>query len=345
VLTQVLRPLQELFPQIDYPDLLIGLGKPDDAAVWRLDDDQALVVTVDFFTPVVDTPYEYGAIAAANALSDIYAMGARPILALNVAAMPPNLPVEITTEIFRGGAEKVREAGAAIAGGHTLQDKEPKYGLVAIGLVAISQLMTKTNAKEGDLLILTKPLGTGVTTTALKNEICTTQDAEQAIHWMSTLNQKAAEIAGASNVRSGTDISGFGFLGHSFELANGSNVGLRFWLPNIPFLHGSKDYAHQGNFPGGSIDNKLFFGELVSFDAGIDDYQQLMLFDAQTSGGLLLAVPPDQVEIFMALANEQDQPAWVIGEVVAGSGIQVTTRQPDKPIEPPRLFNDLFYFE
>jgi selenide,water dikinase len=345
VLTQVLRPLQELFPQIDYPDLLIGLGKPDDAAVWRLDGDQALIVTVDFFTPVVDTAYEYGAIAAANALSDVFAMGARPILALNVAAMPPDLPVEITTEIFRGGAEKVREAGAAIAGGHTLQDKEPKYGLVAIGLAAISQLMTKSNAKVGDKLILTKPLGTGVTTTALKNGICTQQDTEQAIEWMSKLNQKASEIASASNIRSGTDITGFGFLGHSFELAKASNVGLRFWLSSIPFLHGANSYAHKGNFPGGTIDNKLFFGELVSFDAGIDDYQQLMLFDAQTSGGLLLAVPPDQVEVFMNLADQYDQAAWVIGEVIKGSSIHVTTSQPENPIDPPRSFSDLYYFE
>jgi selenide,water dikinase len=345
VLTQVLRPLQQLFPQAEYPDLLIGLDSPDDAAVWRLNDDQALVVTVDFFTPIVDSPYEYGAIAAANALSDLYAMGARPILALNVAAMPPDLPIEITTEILRGGAEKVREAGAAIAGGHTVQDKEPKYGLVAIGLASISRLITKSEARVGDLLILTKPLGTGITTTALKNGICTPQDAEQAIEWMGKLNRSAAEIAGALNLRSGTDITGFGLLGHSFELAEGSKVGIRFWLPSIPFLHGAKDYARKGNFPGGSIDNKLFFEQHVVFDAAIDDYQQLLLFDAQTSGGLLLAVPPAQVEAFMNLANKHDQAAWVIGEAVEGSGIQVTTKKPEKSISSSGLLSDFFYFD
>ncbi|TFH35702.1 MAG: selenide, water dikinase SelD, partial [Anaerolineales bacterium] len=240
--------------------MLVGLGKPDDAAVWRLDDDQALVVTVDFFTPVVDTPYEYGAIAAANALSDLYAMGARPIFALNVAAMPANLPSEMIVEIMRGGAEKVREAGAAIAGGHSVQDPEPKYGLVAIGLAQTSDLITKANGKPGDLLVLSKPLGTGVTTTALKNGMCSPGDAQQAIMWMSRLNRLAARIALENKVRAGTDITGYGLLGHALELAEASQVGLQVWLSSIPFLHGVVDYARKGNFPGGSVDNRRFFG-------------------------------------------------------------------------------------
>lgn len=326
-MTQVLRPLQELFPPKEYPDLLVGLGEPDDAAVWRLDDQQVLVVTVDFFTPVVDTPYEYGAIAAANALSDLYAMGARPIFALNVAAMPPNLPAEIITEIMRGGAEKVRQAGAVVAGGHTVQDQEPKYGLVAIGLAQVADLITKTKAMKGDMLVLTKPLGTGVTTTALKKGAASAQDLDQVVDWMSRLNSTASQLALEFEVKAGTDITGFGFLGHAVELARASEVGLQFWLPAIPFLHGVKDYAHQGHFPGGSADNKMFFGEHISFDASIDEFQQMLLFDAQTSGGLLLAVPQARVESFMKQAQTLEQPAWLVGEVVEGTGIEVIKRR------------------
>lgn len=318
-----MRPLQDLFPQAEYPDLLVGLGKPDDAAVWRLDDGSTVVVTVDFFTPVVDTPYEYGAIAAANALSDLYAMGAKPIFALNVAAMPAKLPREIVSEIFRGGAEKMREAGAAIAGGHTIQDDEPKYGLVAVGLARQEQLITKAALQVGDLLILTKPLGMGVTTTALKNGACSKEDIHQAIGWMSRLNRTAAELALEFNVRSGTDVTGFGFLGHASELAQASEVGITFWTTGIPLLDGAPRYARQGYFPGGSADNKLFYGAQVSFDPGLDDFMQMLLFDAQTSGGLLLGVHPDRMDGFMARAVELDQPAWLVGEVVQGSGIQV----------------------
>ncbi len=325
-----MRPLQDLFPQTDYPDLIIGLGEPDDAAVWRIDDAQSLVVTLDFFTPVVDTPYEYGAIAAANALSDLYAMGARPIFALNVAGMPANLPEDMIREIFRGGAEKVREAGAAIAGGHTIQDDEPKYGLVAIGLANQGQLITKTALASGDLLILTKPLGTGVTTTALKNAVCSEEDAKQAISWMARLNKTAGEIASELNVRGGTDITGYGFLGHAYELSQASSVALEFWLPEIPFLKGALGYAESGQFPGGSADNKNFFGDHVAFDPGINDDMQMLLFDAQTSGGLLFGINPANLTACLERMRKAEQPAWLVGEVLAGSGIHVKTRSPEK---------------
>ena len=338
-----MRPLQELFPQDEYPDLLVGLGKPDDAAVWRLDDEKALVVTADFFTPVVDTPYEYGAIAAANALSDLYAMGASPIFALNIAAMPANLPIETIAEILRGGGEKVREAGAAIAGGHTIQDDEPKYGLVAIGIAKQNRLLTKTNARVGDLLVLTKPLGTGVTTTALKDEACSANHVTQAIDWMSKLNRKAAEIAEEFDVRAATDITGFGFLGHSLELASSSRVGIQFWLPAIPFLQGALEYAKQGHFPGGSADNKLFFGDHVTFDPGIDEYKQWLLFDAQTSGGLLLAMQPEKIEGFMSRAAQENQGAWLVGEIVDGEGIQVQDKLSEVHQVSKGSFPDLMY--
>lgn len=338
-----MRPVQELFPQEEYPDLLVGLGKPDDAAVWRLDDEQALVVTTDFFTPVVDTPYEYGAIAAANALSDLYAMGAKPIFALNIAAMPANLPIEMISEILRGGAEKVREAGAAIAGGHTIQDDEPKYGLVSIGIAKQNRLTTKDNVRVGDLLVLTKPLGTGVTTTALKNGACAARHVHQAIDWMCKLNRKSAEIASEFEVKAGTDITGFGFLGHSVELAKSSKVGLQLWLKSIPFLEGALEYVKQGHIPGGSADNKLYFGERVSFDPGIDDYEQMLLFDAQTSGGLLLALQPGKLEGFMSRAAEEDQGVWLVGEVVDGEGIHVQDQESDVHQDLIGAFPDLMF--
>jgi selenide,water dikinase len=320
----VLRPLQDIFPAEAYPDLLVGLGLPDDAAVWKLDGDQGLVVTTDFFTPIVDTPYEYGAIAAANALSDLYAMGARPILALNVAAMPPRLPEEIVAEIMRGGAEKVREAGAVIAGGHSIQDEEPKYGLVAVGLVRLDQLMTKAAAKPGDVLLLTKPLGTGVTTTALKRGTADLDDVEQAVAWMSRLNDGAAAFAKEVEARAATDITGFGFLGHIVEMAEASNVGVQVFYQQVPFLRGARGYAEASNFPGGSADNRLYFGERVEFDPSIDEYSRMMLFDAQTSGGLLLAVAPERLQ---ALENEAlEREIWPVGVVQDRGGVQVVDR-------------------
>ncbi|HJX40411.1 MAG TPA: selenide, water dikinase SelD, partial [Anaerolineales bacterium] len=215
----MLRPLQSLFEAAESPDLLVGLGAPDDAAVWRLDDSRALVVTTDFFTPIVDDPYAYGAIAAANALSDLYAMGAAPFLALNLVAMPTDLEPEIVAEILRGGAEQIRRAGAVLAGGHSIQDQEPKYGLVALGMADPAHLMTKDASRPGDRLVLTKPLGTGVTTTALIRDQGEPGHAAEAIEWMSRLNDRASRLALQAGVRAATDVTGFGLLGHGLELA------------------------------------------------------------------------------------------------------------------------------
>jgi selenide,water dikinase len=319
----VLGPIQNIFNPQAYPDLLVGLGMPDDAAVWQMDDERALVVTTDFFTPIVDDAYDYGAIAAANALSDLYAMGASPFMALNIAAMPPDLPLEILTEIMRGGAEKVREAGAVIAGGHTVQDKEPKYGLVAIGMCKIDQLMTKANAKPGDLLVLTKPLGVGVTTTALKRGTAEADDVEQAVAWMTRLNGPASRLALEFGVRAATDVTGFSLLGHSVEMAEASCVSLTFNFHSIPFLSGSRRYAEGANFPGGSADNRLYFQDRVQFAPSIDEYNQMLLFDAQTSGGLLLVLPEKNFEAFMIRAREVKVDAWPIGMVVEGQGVKV----------------------
>ena len=322
-LAQVLRPLGDIFAPADSPDLLSGLAVPDDAALWRLDDDRALVVTTDFFTPVVDTPYEYGAIAAANSLSDVYAMGGQPFLALNIANMPKDLPVEVMSEILRGGAEKVREAGAVLAGGHTVQDEEPKYGLVVIGFVHPDKTVTKAGVRPGDVLVLTKPLGIGVTTTALKREVAAPEDVQEAIGWMTRLNAGAARLANEFGLRGGTDVTGFSLLGHAWELAEASQVGLKFRFSRVPFLSCAQKYAAQWTFPGGTSDNRLHFGPHVTFAPEIDEASQMLLFDAQTSGGLLLAVPQPKLDGFLARAKETGQPVWVVGEATSSTGITV----------------------
>ena len=319
----MLRPLQGLFNPADYPDLLVGLGDPDDAAVWRLEEDRALVATTDFFTPVVDDPYDYGSIAAANALSDIYAMGGKPFLALNVAALPPDLPPELSGEILRGGAEKAREAGVVIAGGHTVQDKEPKYGLIVLGFVDPRQMITKGGVNPGDRLVLSKPLGFGTTTTALKRDLADPADVAEVVGWMKRLNKQASELAVAFGVRGGTDITGFSLLGHAWEMADASGVGLRFEMEKIPFTSGARKYAQQWIFPGGSSDNRLYYEAHVRFASHIPETDQMLLFDAQTSGGLLLAVPGDRVDGLLERAEQVGQPMWVIGAAVSGKEIQV----------------------
>ena len=319
----MLRPLQGIFDPGDYPDLLVGLGDPDDAAVWRIAADRALVLTTDFFTPVVDDPYDYGAIAAANALSDVYAMGGQPFLALNIAALPPALPPEMIGEILRGGAEVARQAGVVIAGGHTIQDQEPKYGLVVLGFVNPQHMLTKGGVQPGDVLVLSKPLGFGTTTTALKRGLASPADVAEVVDWMKRLNKTASELGLAFGARGGTDITGFSLLGHALEMAQASGVGLRMHYADLPFVSGAHAYAREFIFPGGASDNRLFFGPAVHFDPRIPEADQMLLFDPQTSGGLLLAVPPRQLDGLLKKAGEDGQPLWIIGEAVEGAGIEV----------------------
>ncbi len=301
----------------------MGLREPDDAAVWRLDEDRAIVVTTDFFTPVVDDAYDYGSIAAANSLSDVYAMGGKPFLALNVAALPDNLPSEISSEIVRGGAEKAREAGVVIAGGHTVKDKEPKYGLVVIGFIDPRTMLSKGGLKVGDALVLTKPLGFGVTTTALKREQVEEQDLVEAVTWMKQLNKAASQLAVDFKLRGGTDITGYSLLGHGLEMADASGVSLKLDFAKIPFIAGARKYAEKGTFPGGAFDNKKYFESRVRFADSIDEANQMLLFDPQTSGGLLLGLPHEKLDAFLARAQQTNQNAWVIGRIQAGTGIQV----------------------
>ncbi len=319
----MLRPVHTLFQPGDYPDLLVGLSAPDDAAVWRVDESRALILTTDFFTPVVDDAYDYGAIAAANSLSDVYAMGGQPFLALNIAALPPALPGELLAEIVRGGAEKAREAGVVIAGGHTIQDKEPKFGLVVIGFVDPRHLLTKGGLRAGDRLVLTKPLGFGVTTTALKREQADPADVAEAVQWMKRLNAGASRLALDFGLRGGTDVTGYSLLGHAWEMAAASGVGLRFDFDAIPFLSGARRYADAWTFAGGAFDNRAYFSAHVHFDPRLDEAGQMLLFDPQTSGGLLLGVPADRLADFLAAAQAAGQPAWVVGEVIPGTDIHV----------------------
>jgi len=323
-LTHVLRPLAETFGA-GSPDLLVGLGKADDAAVYRLNDEQAIVATVDFFPPVVDDPASFGAVAAANALSDIYAMGGQPLVCLNLVAFPDNLDPAILTAILRGGAEKVREAGAVIAGGHSVVDAEPKYGLAAIGTVHPARVRTKGGARSGDVLLLTKPLGTGVVTTALKHDTVRPEDLEAAVASMTTLNAAAARALATlgDDLHACTDITGFGLLGHADEMATQSTVGMRFAAQHVPLLPGAREYAAAGDVPGGTGRNRDAFGAHVTFADEVDEVTRTLLFDPQTSGGLFVALAPAALARAQTALAEAGVAVAVVGDVVAGAGLRV----------------------
>jgi selenide,water dikinase len=250
-------------------------------------------------------------------------MGGQPFLALNVAALMPDLPVEINAEILRGGAEKCLEAGVVIAGGHTVKDQEPKYGLVVVGFVNPKKMLRKGGARLGDTLVLTKPLGFGVTTTALKQQKATPEDITEVAGWMKKLNKAAGLLAVDFGLRGGTDVTGFSLLGHGVEVSDASAVGLRFFMDRLPFVSCADKYAAQGTFPGGASDNRLHFSPRVHFDKSIPEEKQMLLFDPQTSGGLLLAVPKRKMSAFLTRAGQIQQPVWVIGETFKGAGIEV----------------------
>jgi selenide,water dikinase len=308
--------LRKLFKPEDYPELLVGLTKADDAAVYQLNDKQAIITTTDFFPPVVDDPYDFGAIAAANALSDIYAMGGQVLFAINLVAFPDSLGMDVLSEILRGGAEKVLEAGAVIAGGHSVNDKEPKYGLAVTGLIDPDKVKTKGGAKPGDVLLLTKPLGVGVVTTALKNGITDEADVATAVSSMKTLNKAAAEAAQMVQANGLTDITGFGLLGHAHEMAHLGEVDFHLQLDKLPWLPGALRYGEAGAFPGGMGRNLEYFGPWVKFGPGVSQLVQDMLMTPETSGGLLVALPADQVETFMTHCET----AVPIGHVTTGEG-------------------------
>ncbi len=303
-------------------NLIIGFDYRDDAAAYRLPSGEVIVQTLDFFTPVVDNPYDYGAIAAANALSDIYAMNGRPLFALNICAFPKTLSPELWREVMRGGAEKALEAGIVIAGGHTIDDIEPKYGLVVTGLVNPSNIWSNNGARAGDILVLTKPLGTGVITTALKNGLLTEERVEPAVKWMKTLNRDAAQALSECGIQAATDITGNGFLGHAAEVAKASGVRFEIDGKSIPVIEEAWSLAEQGKVPGGTKMNKLYLGDYVNF-VDVSEAMQWILFDAQTSGGLLFAIPPNRYLEAEARLKKHNVFFARVGIVAKGSGIEV----------------------
>jgi selenide, water dikinase len=322
VLAQVLGGL----PEIDDPNVLVGNATADDAGVYRLNDDLALVLTVDFFTPIVDDPRSFGRIAAANSLSDIYAMGARPLSALAIAAFPEEgLPVTILSEILRGGAEKAREAGISVIGGHTIKDPEPKYGLSVTGVVHPDRVVRNSTAKAGDLLVLTKPLGTGILTTARRRDLLRDEDLAAAVASMEMLNRAASEAMIETGVSAATDVTGFGLIGHLREVTTASGIGAEIDSAAVPLFDEVIDLAARGCAPGGTktnLDQALSAG--VTFADSVSPELRLGLCDAQTSGGLLIAVPEDRAERLLGeLAKRGVEAAAVIGRITKRSGIAV----------------------
>ncbi len=313
-LSQVLRHL----PVMTDPNLLVGIDTADDAAVYKLDEETALIQTLDFFTPVVDDPYAFGQIAAANALSDVYAMGGKPFLALNIVCFPNCLSQDTLGRILKGGADKVNEAGAVIAGGHTVQDDEPKYGLVVAGLVHPGKILTNASAQEGDVLILTKPLGTGIINTGIKGDLVNRSVQQKAVEVMTTLNKGAALAMLEVGVHACTDITGFGILGHAAEMARGSGVSIRITAANIPVLPEVKNLARMGMIPAGAYHNKNHLDDNVSFNPDLNDIEKFILFDPQTSGGLLISVAPEKQDILLEKLQEYGVPdARIVGKVTA----------------------------
>lgn len=298
--------------------VIIGLDGHDDAAVVRLDDGKLLVQTVDFFTPIVDDPYQFGQIAAANSLSDIYAMGAKPIFALNIVGFPINdLPNEMLTTILQGGADKAKEAGIPTVGGHSVDDKEPKYGLVVTGEIEEKNIVTNKSATPGDVLVLTKPLGTGIIATAIKKGVVKNDVIRTAVESMSALNELASKIMVELGVKTATDVSGFGLLGHLNEICEASKVSAEIKYNDLPLLPGVNKLASDGIIPGGTKRNLSFATSFTYFHDQLTKIQQLISADAQTSGGLLISLPPDSAKMFIKNFNERSPiKAQKIGNII-----------------------------
>ncbi|HEY2477081.1 MAG TPA: selenide, water dikinase SelD [Candidatus Cybelea sp.] len=304
--------------------VLVGYESSDDAGVYQLQDGLALVQTVDFFPPIVDDPYDFGRIAATNAFSDVYAMGGVPISALNIAAFPEDLDLRILARILEGGSSVARAAGVAILGGHTIKDAEPKYGLAVTGLVDPARMITNARAQAGDALVLTKPLGTGILTTALRRGAIAPHELEEAVALMTTLNEGAARAMIAANAHAATDVTGFGLLGHGENLARASRVRLVISAGAVPLMRRVWDLIAEGIVPGGTRHNALTHASFTEFAPAVSQTMRTALSDAQTSGGLLISVHPDRVETLLAALRARDATGAVIGEVRAGSGIEVT---------------------
>jgi selenide,water dikinase len=313
-LEKALRPL----PLEKHPDLLVGMETADDAGVYKLSEGTALVQTVDVITPIVDDPHRFGQIAAANAISDIYAMGGKPLTAMNIIGFPRlSLDIAVLTEILQGGLEKIHEAGAVLMGGHTVDDGELKYGLAVTGTVHPQKIFTNQGAQIGDTLVLTKALGTGLIATAHKAEMAEAGVLQTAVDSMVRLNGPAAEAMKACEAHACTDVTGFGFLGHAFEMASASGLTLRFFYSQMPVFPGAREYAAQGLVPGGAYCNQSYYGPHASLAETIPETERIILFDPQTSGGLLIAVPSRrQKDLLSMLKDKGVSEAAIVGEVL-----------------------------
>lgn len=306
---------------------MVGCEIPDDAGVFRINPTTALIQTVDFFTPVVDEPYEFGEIAAVNSLSDVYAMGGKPLTVMNIVGFPGcSLDIEILGEILAGGASKIKEAGAVLVGGHTVDDKEPKYGLSVTGIVHPDEVVTNHKAQSEDILVLTKPLGIGIITTAIKAEMVDSATITEAKHWMKLLNDKAAEAMVQTGVHACTDITGFGLLGHILEMAQGSGVTIEVDTSEVPYLEAAGKLAQMGLIPGGAYSNRQFLQEHVLRKHAISEFLLDILFDPQTSGGLLMAVSQDRYDSLLANLAARGVSHWTIGRVAPKADVPIVLK-------------------
>lgn len=303
-------------PKFKDENLLVGIETSDDAAVYKLDENRGAILTLDFFTPVVDDPYTFGQIAAANSLSDVYAMGGRPITAMNIVCFPNCLPLDVLTQMLKGGADKVMEAGAIVVGGHSVEDDEPKFGLSVMGMVDIDKITANAGARPGDLLILTKPLGVGIINTAVKADAASKEAAAKAIETMAYLNKDAAEAAAEVGVHACTDITGFGLLGHAFEMAEGSNSTIEIWPDVLPIIKECIELAKDGIIPAGAYNNRKHLEGKISFKNKPVQYIEDIMFDPQTSGGLLFAVSEEKADRLLKLLSERNRTECaIVGKV------------------------------
>ena len=303
---------------VSHPDLLVGNDTGDDAAVYRLDKNTAIIVTVDFFTPITDDPYEFGVIAAANSLSDVYAMGGKPLVALNIVGFPAELAVDMLGDVLKGGYDKAAEAGCLIVGGHTVDDSEPKYGLSVVGLIEPGKEVSNAKAQPGDVLVLTKPIGTGIITTGCKQGITPDDILKNAVDVMATLNKGAAEAMMRVGINSCTDITGFGLMGHLRGMTRGSKVGAIINASDVPVLPGVWDLLGKNVVPGGTFRNMNGVEDAVDWDKSLTDQQRLLMCDAQTSGGLLISVTKDKVEKLLSeLEISGVETRVIVGEITA----------------------------
>ncbi|MDQ0903874.1 selenide, water dikinase SelD [Paenibacillus sp. V4I7] len=312
-LSQVIKSLPTT---VANPNLLVGIDTSDDAGVYKLSEELALVQTVDFFTPIVDDPYSFGQVAAANAISDIYAMGGKPLTALNIVAFPiKTLPKQVLADILRGAGDKMQEAGITLVGGHSIDDNEPKFGLAVTGLVHPGKIRTNAGAKPGDKLILTKPIGVGILTTSIKKDRLNEEEIQRVTQVMATLNKVAAETMEPYNVHACTDVTGFGLMGHSLEMAKGSGVGIRITAEDVPVLPRVRELAEEGFVPGGTKNNFAHVQESITFAESLDQISQWILCDAVTSGGLLISVDGEQADELLSKLKDAGVEASLIGDI------------------------------